>query len=101
MFNPAFRAMQQAYERSLLQKDGYLFVDGKILDITLHQVECDKVDWVCVVHDREDWQVAVDVGTNFRAWEIWEYAVDILNSTTQEQGKFVPCSNQAVEYLFT
>jgi len=54
------------------------------MDIILHQVQCDNVDWVCVGHDREDWQADVDVGTNFRVWEIWEYVADILYSTTQQ-----------------
>jgi hypothetical protein len=61
-----------------------IFVDGKTMDIILHPVQCDNVDWVCVAHDWEDWQVAVDIGTNFQVWEIWEYVVDILNSTTQQ-----------------
>ena len=49
-----------------------LSVDGNILDIILHQVQCDNVDFVCVAHDREDWKVAVDLGTNFQVWAIWE-----------------------------
>ena len=60
--------MEQANERNLLQKVENLFVDQKMVDIVLHQVQCDNVDWVCVAQDREDWQAAVDVDTNFRVW---------------------------------
>lgn len=37
-----------------------------------------------MAHEREDWQAAVDVGTELSSVKIWEYVVDILNSTTQQ-----------------